>query len=159
MFQGFRAPDYPVLSSWSAGGRGLPFVPNAYDEHFFETYDGMYPWYRTLAQNQLVEAAAIPVERVNGDILLISGADDQIWPSTFMGEQIVARLKTREFGHEVRHLAFPRAGHGIAAPGGEPLTSVSQRLGGTVGGNAYAREQGWQAMLSFLQTQFDGQEP
>lgn len=150
VFQGFRAPDYPILSSWSEEGVGLPFVPNAYDDRFFETYDGMYLWYRTLAQTDLLETAAIPVERIRGNILLISGVDDQIWPSTLMAEQIVARLGATEFVPTVRHLAFPEAGHGIAAPPGEPLTSVSMQLGGTAEGNAYARGVAWEAMLSFL---------
>lgn len=45
----------------------------------------------------------------------------------------------------------------IAAPAGEPLTAISRRLGSTVTGNAYARQEGWQAMLSFLQAQLDEQ--
>ncbi len=150
VFQGFRPPDYPVVSSWSARGEGLPFVPNAYDERFFETFDGMYLWYRTLAEHEAFDAAAIPVENIGGDILLISGVDDQIWPATFMGEQIVARLGVNESEREVRHLAFPEAGHGIAAPPGEPLSSVAERLGGTALGNGRARQEGWQAVLEFL---------
>ena len=150
VFQGFRPPDFPVVASWSEGGEGLPFVPNAYDAHFFETFDGMYLWHRTLAQHEAMEAAAIPVERIAGDILLLSGVDDQIWPATLMAEQIVSRLKRERFPHRVRHLAFPEAGHGIAAPPGEPLTSVAQRLGGTPAGNARARARGWRALVEFL---------
>ncbi len=150
VFQGFRPPDYPVISSWSAEGVGLPFVPNAYDQKFFETFDGMYLWYKTLAQHDAFAAAAIPVENINGDILLISGVEDEIWPATFMAEQIVARLHVSDFAHRVRHLAFPGAGHGIAGPPGEPLTSVAERLGGTAAGNARARSQGWRALVDFL---------
>jgi dienelactone hydrolase len=149
-FQGFRPPDYPVVSTWSVEGAGTPFVPNAYDDRFFETYDGMYLWYRTLAQHDEMAAAAIPVERINGDILLLSGVDDRIWPSTLMGEQIVARLGVNEFEHSVRHLAFPEAGHAIAVPSGEPLTASVGRNGGTVAGNLRARTEGWAAILAFL---------
>lgn len=150
VFQGFRAPDYPVLSSWSEGGQGLPFVPNAYDKVFFESFDGMYLWYRTLQQHEAFAAAALPVENINGDILLISGIDDTIWPATMMGEQIIARLSVNQFGHDVKHLAYPEAGHGIAAPPGQPLTSVARRLGGTVAGNDRARRDGWRALIVFL---------
>ncbi|MBT8099176.1 MAG: dienelactone hydrolase, partial [Gammaproteobacteria bacterium] len=66
------------------------------------------------------------------------------------GEQIVARLKRKRFAHDIRHLAFPNAGHGIAAPPGEPLTAVSERLGGTVSGNAQARDIAWPAVIEFL---------
>lgn len=150
VFQGFKPPRFPTLSSWSLGGEDLAFVANAYDEKFFETYDGMYLWYRTLAQHEAVVAAAIPVEDIAGDILLLSGVEDRIWPSTYMSEQIVARLYLAEFGHVVQHFAFPVAGHGIAAPPGEPTTSVADRLGGTAAGNARAREQGWRAIREFL---------
>ena len=150
VFQGFRVPDYPVVSSWSADGRGLPFVPHAYDAYFFETFDGMYLWYRTLGQHELVAQATIPVERIQGDILLVSGVEDRIWPSTFMGEQIVARLGVNDFAYRVQHLAFAEAGHGIAGPPGEPLTSVAERLGGTAAGNARAKARGWAAILDLL---------
>jgi uncharacterized protein len=150
VFQGFRQPDFPIVSSWSEAGVGIPFVPNAYDEHFFNTFDGMYLWYRTLAQQDEFERAVIPVEKINGDILLLSGVDDQIWPSTLMAEQIVARLKVNNFEHEVKHLSFPEAGHGIAAPPGEPLTSVATSNGGTPEGNSRARARGWNALLDFI---------
>jgi len=150
VFQGFRPPDYPVISSWSVGGVGLPFVPNAYDDKFFETFDGMYLWYRTLAQHDAFEAAAIPVESIQGSILLISGVDDRIWPATFMAEQIVARARVNDSAYSVQHLAFSEAGHGIAAPPGEPLTSVAERLGGSVEGNSRARREGWRAVVEFL---------
>ncbi|MEM7050880.1 MAG: acyl-CoA thioester hydrolase/BAAT C-terminal domain-containing protein [Acidobacteriota bacterium] len=150
VFQGFKPPKFPTLSSWTIDGVDLPFVPNAYDQKFFETFDGMYLWYRTLAQHEAVEEAAIPVEEIAGDILLVSGVDDRIWPATAMAEQIVARLYLAEFEHRVQHLAFPEAGHGIAAPPGEPTTDVAARLGGSAAGNAAAREQSWRALEQFF---------
>jgi hypothetical protein len=62
----------------------------------------------------------------------------------------VARRATRGFRHDVRHLAFPDAGHGIAGPPGEPLTLVAEGLGGTPEGNGTARGQAWPAVLEFL---------
>ncbi len=150
VFQGFRRPDFPVISSWSEYGEGLPFVPNAYDDRFFETFDGMYLWYRTLRQHEAFDKAAIPVERIAGDILLVSGVDDTIWPATFMAEQVIARLKLNDFEHSATHLAYPNAGHGIAAPPGGPLKSVAERLGGTVAGNEQARADAWPAIVEFL---------
>lgn len=151
VFQGFKPPKYPTISSWSLNGEELPFVPNNYDKKFFKTYDGMYLWYRTLAQHDAVEAAAIPVEKIKGDILLITGVNDGIWPSTIMAEQIVTRLYLAEFSNSYKHLAFPEAGHGIAVPPGEPTTSVARRLGGTPQGNAVARQHGWRAVKEFLE--------
>ena len=67
-----------------------------------------------------------------------------------MGEQIVARLRLADFPYGIQHLAFPEAGHGIAAPPGEPTTDVADRLGGTAAGNALARAEGWRRMRQFL---------
>ncbi len=150
VFQGFKPPKYPVISSWTRDGKDLPFVPNAYDKKFFETFDGMYLWYRTLAQHNDFDKAAIPVEKINGDILLISGVKDKIWPATFMAEQIIARLHIAEFSHNYEHLAYPNAGHGIAEPPGKPTTRVAERLGGAALGNAQARESGWNEITDFF---------
>ena len=155
VFQGFKPPKYPVISSWSLDGEELTFVPNNYDSHFFKTYDGMYLWYRTLAQHEEVEAAIIPVEKINGNILMLSGVEDQIWPSTYMAEQIISRLHVSGFEHSYDHLAFPNAGHGIAEPPGHPITSISKRMGGTPEGNAYARAEGWAALKDFFSNSFD----
>ena len=150
VFQGFKPPEYPTISSWSLDGQDVEFVPNAYDEKFFETYDGMYLWYRTLGQQERVARAAIPVEQINGDVLMLTGAEDRIWPTTLMAEQVIARLYVADFQHAVKHLPYPEAGHGIAVPPGEPTTVVAERLGGTPAGNAFARKQAWQAIKTFL---------
>ena len=158
-FQGFKPPEYPVVSSWTLNGADIPFVPNAYDSHFFETYDGMYLWYRTLAQHDAMEKASIAVEKINGNLLLLSGVEDRIWPSTLMAEHIMARLYVMDFPHKAKHLAFPEAGHGIALPPGEPTTGLSERLGGSPQGNAAARRQGWNAIKLFLAKNLNNQLP
>jgi len=150
VFQGFKPPKYPVLSSWSLNGEDLEFVPNAYDKRFFETYDGMYLWYRTLSQHDELEKASIPIENINGDILLFSGVKDQIWPATYMSEQIISRLHIAKFEHNYEHIALPFAGHGIAEPPGHPTTSFSSRLGGTAYGNAKARQVVWESLKDFF---------
>lgn len=158
VFQGFKPPKFPTISSWSLNGKDVPFVPNAYDKRFFESYDGMYLWYRTLDQYDAFESAAIPVENINGNILLLSGVKDKIWPATFMGEQIIKRLHIAEFGHNYNHMAFPEAGHGIAEPPGHSTIALSNRLGGTPAGNAEARRKVWKEIKKFLDKSLDNNE-
>ena len=50
-----------------------------------------------------VQGAAIPVERICGPVLLISGTDDQLWPSTMMCEMITERLKVRCHQYAYKH--------------------------------------------------------
>ncbi len=54
-------------------------------------------------------AARIPVERFNGAVMLISGGDDQLWPSDVYADQIMAALRSDRAPHA--HLNYPAAGH------------------------------------------------
>ena len=60
-----------------------------------------------------VARAAIAVEKIRGPVLLISGADDQMWPSAAMGEDIRLRLKAAGHPFEVRHLRYDGPGWSI----------------------------------------------
>ena len=101
----------------------------------------------------------IPVERVNGAVLLISGRDDEVWPSTEMADAIMARLRQHRFAHPFVHLAYDHAGHGIGRPftstmelnsRRHPLTGRIMRMGGTPSGTARARADSWRRMLAFV---------
>jgi len=103
--------------------------------------------------------APIPVENIHGAILLISGRDDGVWPSSEMSEAIVARLQRNHFAYPYEHLTYDRAGHGIGRPftstmeinnTRHPLTGRMIRLGGTPEGTAHARADSWEKMLAFL---------
>ena len=100
-------------SAWSSGGRELAFVPVPYS---WTTLKGMVTGKRTrMFENALAERlkhkdAAIPVEKVQGPILLISFTRDQIWPSTLMAGQIMQRLRDRGFQYQYKHSAY-EAGH------------------------------------------------
>ncbi|WP_297696457.1 acyl-CoA thioester hydrolase/BAAT C-terminal domain-containing protein [uncultured Eudoraea sp.] len=85
----------------------------------------MYLWYRTLSQHDEFEKAAIPVEYINGDVLLISGIKDQIWRATYMSEQIISRLHIIEFEYYYEHIAIQFAGHGIADPPRHPRMGLT----------------------------------
>jgi homoserine acetyltransferase len=57
-----------------------------------------------------VEAVQIPVEKIQGAILLMSAKRDQMWPSTEMSEQIVSRLAANNIAYHYEHIPF-EAGH------------------------------------------------
>ena len=80
----------------------------------------------------------------NAPVLLISGRDEDVWPSTYMAEQVVERLRRHAFPHPVTHLAYDDAGHAI----GRPHYRMFPGLGGTPSGNARARAEHWEAMAS-----------
>ena len=115
---------------------------------------------RRLEDTITVAQAAIPVERINGPVLLISGHDDQVWPSSFMAEQIIARLRRHAFKHAHRHLAYSGAGHSIGRPytsmmdiknERHPITRRVSDTGGSPSGTARASEDSWSKLLEFLE--------
>lgn len=103
--------------------------------------------------------ASIPVERINGPVLMISGADDQLWPSTELTEFAVRRFRQKDFPHRVEHLKYANAGHSIGWPNGpttmlkskHPVSGEDMDMGGTAEGTAHARRDSWPRMLAFLQ--------
>jgi len=98
-------------SAWSLGGREVPFLRIPYS---LATLQGLMSDRRTrmfekaLANARGVEKAAIRVEKARGPILLISFTRDQIWPSTFMSEQLSRRLAAHGFGFQWQHQAYAR---------------------------------------------------
>jgi dienelactone hydrolase len=149
-FQSYQAPNLPPVSSWSFGGAPVPYLPYRVDDRFRQSGDGVYLRLRSLADSEASERAAIPVERINGPLLLLSGTDDRVWPATLMAEQIRARLRLTAFHRPFTHIAFPGAGHMIFGPGYSPTALQARYGGGTPGGNARAQLESWRATLDFL---------
>jgi pimeloyl-ACP methyl ester carboxylesterase len=61
--------------------------------------------------------AEIEIEKASCPILLVSGKDDQLWPSERMAAMVVERLSRHKYPFEVNHLAYENAGHRIKVPG------------------------------------------
>jgi dienelactone hydrolase len=95
-------PGQKPRSSWTFRGHPFPFVAR-------EAGDAAEPlaneFRRALAQRDQVASAAIPVERIRGPILLLSGKADTTWPSSHMSEMVVARLRNRKFRFPYEHVA------------------------------------------------------
>jgi dienelactone hydrolase len=120
---------------------------------------------RSMEDTEAVERVEIPVERINGPVLMISGKDDAMWPSTRLAEVARNRLEKNGFRHAYRHLAYEDAGHMIGTPY-TPSTIVASRhaltgglnaYGGTPAGYAAAREESWREILRTLAAAMAGQ--
>jgi BAAT / Acyl-CoA thioester hydrolase C terminal/Acyl-CoA thioester hydrolase/BAAT N-terminal region len=98
-------------------------------------------------------AARIPVRAIHGPVMLISGSDDQLWPSRTFSDQIMAELPPGA-GHV--HLNYPAAGHIVFGIPYRP-TLIEERaprgvsnLGGSLEANNAAHEQDWPAAIKFI---------
>lgn len=150
-------------SPWALRGEAVPFVPLArpgahemirMTESFLEdrpisTRD-LYE--RALQDEAAVAAASIPVEEIEAPVLLISGTDDRLWPSTRLSEMAIERLKAHERPFRREHLRYEGAGHMIAPRGYRPAEPWTRRfeLGGSREANSFANTDSWPRVLAFL---------
>jgi dienelactone hydrolase len=148
----------PPQSSWAYRGAPVPFVRyvRATERMQREGLRGLYAA-SLEADPDAVRAAEILVERTRGAILLISGGEDGVWPSSEMARSIMERLRTNCFAYPYQHLEYPDAGHAIMGLGSAPATLKGPwgelRFGGTDAANASARVDAWNNALRFLRDQ------
>jgi BAAT / Acyl-CoA thioester hydrolase C terminal/Acyl-CoA thioester hydrolase/BAAT N-terminal region len=159
----------PKASSWTLDGRPLPWLRLAGErlvpQLVLRAIRGavarrpvvralrMRPAYAPgLRDPTAVERAAIPVERINAPLLVLSGRDDAMWPSEQMADQLLARRRTYGVAAADRQLTFPGAGHFLRPPITPTTVARSADLvaGGTADGTARAQRQAWDAILAFL---------
>jgi dienelactone hydrolase len=158
--------------AWILNDKPLPFISSSGDEKAMAEIQksiasgeatSFLPMFTSIINDpEAIKGTEIPIENINGNILLISGQDDQLWPSSSMSERAMERLKSNEFKHNFKHLTYPDAGHMIAAPfipttiseATHPINGIFMKLGGTPEGNAYARMDSWQQILKFLEESF-----
>ncbi len=166
----------PLPSAWTQGGKELPYVPQS----------GVMPTVTTDASGQKIfieapmflgdvkaaspdalDAATIRVEKTNGPVLLLAGADDQLWASCTLAAVAFDRLKST--GHQATHAddfqCYPEAGHSLGTPG-IPTTGSDKyymtdykmwmALGGTPAGTARAARESDTRIRRFLEKSLAG---
>jgi pimeloyl-ACP methyl ester carboxylesterase len=154
------------VAAWSWYGNDLPFAqidrkavnwdqrPVRFTPAFVEA----------LSDRVSMAAAEIPVERIHGPVLLISGSDDQVWPSKMLSNMAIDRLHRSNHPFEVEHLCFEGAGHLIGPP--HPFATpgrthfihatlgIDFEFGGSIELNARASHDSWKRVIEFLQNRF-----
>ncbi len=103
-------------------------------------------------------AASIPVENIRCPILLVSGGDDQMWPSDLYAQQIMDRLTKTRSPIIYRHVHYPNAGHGINIPNlpipgptyYHPVAKLWFSMGGTRTADARASSDAWNKLVAFF---------
>jgi dienelactone hydrolase len=161
--------DTRPRAAWTFRGKPLPFLQesNTTSDPEPTIEPGRPVAYAPFYQSQLrdaaaVERATIPVENIRGPVQLVSGTDDQMWPSSDLADIAFHRLETHHHPLAFRHLKYPGAGHSIIVPYW-PLTQarvytmqvaglrgVQLAHGGSVKADAEAGIDAWRDSLKFL---------
>ena len=141
----------PVPYPWPAGGVSAPVSAGPV---------ALRPVFEDLLRDRdAIRRAEVPVEQCRGPLLLVSGDDDQMWPSSTFAELVTKRLARTGATIDCVHLRYPDAGHAFAGPVGapipshvpaHPLTGASYAFGGTELGNAAAQADSWPRIVDFL---------
>jgi dienelactone hydrolase len=160
----YEALIYPDQPAWTY--RGKPLLPGA---PFPLTSDdlplnrdkplALTPFFLQGMENkELFNASAIPVENLQCPLLLISGEEDQMWPSTLFAHQIQLRLQKKGSSISCSHYSYPGAGH-FLTPFGSHITSgrvhsldsLCFDFGGHPEANAKASLDAWEKTLRFFE--------
>jgi len=107
-----------------------------------------------------IDRASIPVEKIQGPILLISGEEDALWPSTIYAEMIMERLAQHRHPYPDENLRYKGLGHLTGVPYSFPYLPptlalppqglVDLAFGGNIEDSAQAIADSWTRTLAFL---------
>ncbi len=164
-WEGLTARRMPGGPAWTHGGKPLPYIPNRIGLRFAARYAWdtvvMNPirttplFMENLAGSAAASDAEIPVEDIRGPVLLVSGKDDQVWPSALMAGRVIDRLRLKRHPYADEHLSYEGAGHWLPEaylPTAGSRKRMKYAIGGTPEGAARAQADSWPRILRFLAT-------
>ncbi|MDQ8035182.1 acyl-CoA thioesterase/BAAT N-terminal domain-containing protein [Bordetella genomosp. 1] len=105
-----------------------------------------------------VARARIPVEKIQGPVILLSATDDGSWPSSLYSQMVRDRLAETGHPYPVQWLDFQDGGHSILFPYvpttqhvyAHPVSGKISTSGGTPKDNARADAESWTGVLQFV---------
>ena len=161
-----RGPEATAHSSWTVGGKPVPFVPYsaAMGQLFAQAFGGhgpldLRPGYdASMKENSLaISPATFHLETVQGPILFIAADDDHIWDSVAQSQIGIQYLKLHSRKYVDMYYDYPGAGHiFLFATPAHPMTQIpigpgtTMLLGGTAQANVTAASRAWPQIMSFL---------
>jgi len=155
---GAHYPELTAVASYVGSGYVFgefdPGRPNLVPRHSSWTWRGEELPFFTGADPGSALAAEIPVERINGPVLLLSAEGDQVWPSNYLSDAAFHRLEERGHPWPFQHLAFPGASHNFGVPhfpSFPPYIQVPAFAGGDPRQDSAAAVSGWAALRAMFE--------
>ncbi|WP_341225324.1 acyl-CoA thioester hydrolase/BAAT C-terminal domain-containing protein [uncultured Arcticibacterium sp.] len=130
-----------LKASWKYKGLDIPYLPmTKIKGNKSKKIEMLDYWKAGLSKTDLVAQAGIKVENINGPILLFSGKNDNVWPSSLMADMIAQRLAANSFKHSFQNIKYDNAGHNIST---NPAYNSIYRMGAIhIDGKSYEYEFG-----------------
>lgn len=138
-------------SGWSVGGRPLPFVAKTITPEL----EARVRAGRRFTPIEMMKdppaesaaAAAIPVERIEAPVLMVSSRADAQWAATLMADRVVARMRASD--RPARHLVYDDLAH--LPPDAWWPQATGGLMGGTPAGTMKAFADYWPKVIAFLE--------
>ena len=149
-------------SAWTRGGHALPCafpIAPLSKRNRNDAWSLRDCFLRALERTHQIARAQIQVERILGPLLLVSGGNDQMWPSDVLARLALRRRRKAGIRFRDVHLTYAHAGHAAgrliglpAAPTttDRPGETTRYALGGTKQANARSAVDAWPRVLYFL---------
>ncbi|MFX0539616.1 acyl-CoA thioester hydrolase/BAAT C-terminal domain-containing protein [Ornithinimicrobium sp. Y1847] len=153
IWAGYDQSQQRWTSHWSWRGRRLPFVPihrpsTPAPDQGPPSYLPVYRASLRAASAEVLEQATIRVENIP-EMLLVSGGDDQVWPSADFARAIESRRASH--GLDTVHVHLPEAGHRTVLPGERaPDGGRAMTRGGTPEADSALGQMAWPRLLTTL---------
>ena len=151
-----------LASSWSLNGQDLPCLTGVlrpediakYEKGELDSVRHFYSLGLEQADSARVEKAMIPVEKIKAPILLVSGTDDQTWPSAEFSDIIMDKLKKHNHPYEYKHVRYEGGGHQVFLP--YFITGPNRSMkGGNVKDEVRGSLLSWTETIAFLRRHLD----
>ena len=98
-------------TSWTFQGKPLSFAPLKVLQHNDKEIISYRTYVEPILREENKEHYTIKVENCKGPILLLSGQDDQTWPSAQMATLLEEKLRNAHYKYPVYNIIYPNAGH------------------------------------------------
>lgn len=151
-----------VKPSWTFKDQPIPYIAmERIKDVPGSTIETLTYWKHGLSDSVAVKKASIEVENINGPILLLSGAEDEVWPSAMMSDMIENRIENSQFNFAFENIQYENAGHLISSNPNNPSTirqgkleidgkSYDFNFGGTENGDMAAQKDAVVRVFKFL---------
>ncbi|MDR3573417.1 MAG: acyl-CoA thioester hydrolase/BAAT C-terminal domain-containing protein [Anaerolineaceae bacterium] len=163
----FQGIAFKNVSSWTYAGKSLPFIriknrwifADALDCFIKNKHFGFTTAYKkalSVAENK--DAARIKIEAAQADLMLFTSKDCGMW-NTYDGSlEIMDTLRKCNYPHAYQMVVYEDTGEPYYAPNVFPATETTMKMaprlvldmGGTLQGNAHAKEDAWLKTIEFL---------
>lgn len=139
-----------LRSHWTSDDSPLEYVPLVESWEPSTDPPSFRSWYETsVAASESAHFAEIPVEQIDGEVVLIAGADDQVWPSDTWARHIERRRTAH--GRRTEVVVHPNAGHRVIFPGEKPVNRGQvMRRGGSDVADAELGARAWPSVAHAL---------